>query len=383
MEKTDLIIIGGGVLGTFHAYHALNRGLTVRLFEKNKYPRGATVRNFGQVVPSGMDLKWQHYGRRSLEIYKALDQQIGLDFQRQGSTYIASDPDEWTLLQELHEINQTNQYPSELWTAKKCLQQLPKLKQSYCQGGLFFPEEISAEPLTMIHRVLAYLEAEKGLHYHPSTLIQYVDQSNGTCLVEDHLNHKYQAAKVIVCSGSDFKHLFPNVFAESDLEISKLQMLQTLSQSKVKIPGNILTGLSIRRYESFRACPSYHTIKSKEAADSFWKRWGVHILFKQSQDGSVIIGDSHEYADAKDADELDFMLNTSINRYILQEAQKIFTLDDWTIQRSWYGIYSQCKTQDIFLHDPAPDIHVVTGIGGKGMTGSPGFSEANLARLIP
>lgn len=383
MQKTDLIIIGGGVLGTFHAYHALRRGLTVRLFEKNQRPRGATVRNFGQVVPSGMNLKWQNYGRRSLEIYKELDQQIGLNFQHQGSTYVASDAEEWTLLQELHDINQANGYLSKLRTKKRCEQQLPSLKQDYCQGALFFPEEISAEPLTMIHRVLAYLEEQYNLHYHPATLIQSAVQANGTCEVEDQYGNLYQAEKVIICSGAEFQHLFPAIFAESDLEISKLQMLQTVPQQQVKISGNILTGLSIRRYESFRDCPSYAAIKSKEPGDSLWKRWGIHILFKQSQDGSVIIGDSHEYADANAVDELDFMIKDFINQYILQEARQIFRLDDWTIQQSWYGIYSQCKTQDVFLCDVAPNIHIVTGIGGKGMTASPGFAEANLTRLMP
>ena len=382
MQKTDVIIVGGGVLGTFHAYHALKRGLTVRLFEKNQRPRGATVRNFGQVVPSGMDLKWQNYGRRSLEIYKELDRQIGLDFQHQGSTYIASDTEEWILLQELHEINQANQYPSILRAKKSCEQQLPALKQDYCQGVLFFPEEISAEPLSMIYRVLSYLEEQYAFQYHPSTLIQNAVQTNGTCQVEDQYGNTYQAEKVIICSGSEFQHLFPAIFAESDLEISKLQMMQPVPQSQVKIPGNILTGLSIRRYESFRECPSYEVIKGREESDTFWKYWGIHILFKQSQDGSVIIGDSHEYADAMAVDDADFMIKESINQYILQEAQKIFHLDNWRVQRYWYGIYSQCKTQDIFLQNVAPDIHIVTGIGGKGMTASPGFAEANLARLM-
>lgn len=382
MQQTDLIIIGGGVLGTFHAYHALLRGLSVRLFEKNKQPRGATVRNFGQVVPSGMDLEWQNYGRRSLEIYKALDQQIGLDFQHRGSTYIASDAEEWTLLQELHAINQSNHYASELWSAARCIEQLPGLRQDYCRGALFFPEELSAEPLTMIHRVIGWLEEKKGLHYHPATLIQQVTEANGLCEVEDQEGRKYQAAKVIICSGAEFQQLFPAVFAESDLEISKLQMLQTVSQQQVNIPGNILTGLSIRRYESFRDCPSYQAVKSREPDDVPWKDWGVHILFKQSVDGSVIIGDSHEYADARDVDELDFMINDAINQYILAEARKIYHLDDWSIQRSWYGIYSQCKTRDIFRYNPSPNVHIVTGIGGKGMTASPGFAEANLRTLL-
>lgn len=62
--KYDLIVVGGGVLGTFHAYHALKKNLKVLLIERNSVPQGATVRNFGQVVPSGMDLKWQNFGRK-------------------------------------------------------------------------------------------------------------------------------------------------------------------------------------------------------------------------------------------------------------------------------------------------------------------------------
>jgi FAD dependent oxidoreductase TIGR03364 len=383
MKKTDLIIIGGGILGTFHAYWALQRGFSVRIFEKNNRPRGATVRNFGQIVPSGMDHKWQNYGRRSLDIYKNLDQQIGLGIQYQGSTYIASDSEEWTLLQELYEINQAQEYSSVLWAAEQCQQQIPNLKSTYCKGALFFPQEISVEPLSMVHRILAYLQETKGLIYHPSTLIQTVEQVTGGCLVTDHRNNKYEASKVIICNGSDFQQLFPSIFEQSDLEISKLQMFQTVPQKKINIPGNLLTGLSIRRYESFQACPSYRLIKSKEATNTDWKRWGVHILFKQAMDGTVIIRDSHEYADVKASDELDFMYSSAIHQYILQEAQKILTLEDWTVQRTWYGQYSQCKTQDIFLHDPYPDIHIVTGIGGKGMTASPGFAEANLTRLFP
>ena len=65
----DLIITGAGALGSFHAYHACKKGLKVLLLEKDLQPQEATVRNFGQVVPSGLSRgKWQNYGRRSLEI---------------------------------------------------------------------------------------------------------------------------------------------------------------------------------------------------------------------------------------------------------------------------------------------------------------------------
>ena len=381
-DKVDLIIIGGGALGTFHAFHALSKRLSVRLFEKSQQPQGATVRNFGQVVPSGMDSTWQRYGRKSLEIYKQFQQQFDITVQPNGSVYIASDEEELTLLEELHRINASNGYSSTLLTAQQCLTRFEGLRADYCQGGLFFPEEITVEARHMIHRVLDYLVQELTLKYHPSTMIRQIETANGSCIVTDSEGRVYTAEKVIVCNGSEFKALFPKLFAESDLEVTKLQMLQTVPQATQRVKGNILTGLSIRRYESFRDCPSYRTIKAKEDAEAPWKKWGVHILFKQSPDGSFIIGDSHEYADAAQADDLGFDLYPEINQYMLEEARKIFNLQNWTVQREWFGIYSQGKTKDIFRHTPLPNVHIITGIGGKGMTASPGFAQESINELF-
>ena len=121
----DLLIIGGGALGTFHAYHALQRGLRVALFEKDKAPNSATVRNFGQIVPSGMNRKWQAYGRKSLEVYLSIQEKWDLDIRQMGSIYLASDEEEQQLLEELYQINRENDYPSELWTQAQCLARYP------------------------------------------------------------------------------------------------------------------------------------------------------------------------------------------------------------------------------------------------------------------
>jgi hypothetical protein len=82
-------------------------------------------------------------------------------------------------------------------------------------------------------------------------------------------------------------------------------MLQTHLQENLVLLGSVLTGLTIRRYESFRECPSFGSLDASHL-DSRLKDWGIHILFKQALDGSIILGDSHEYRDAKNADELGF-----------------------------------------------------------------------------
>jgi FAD dependent oxidoreductase TIGR03364 len=385
MESTDLLIIGAGTLGTFHAKAALEQGLSVRLCERNAAPNDASVRNFGQVVPSGMTPKWQAYGRRSLEIYKALQSQTDITLRHSGSVYLASDPEEWQLLQELWEINRANGYHSELLNQQKCLARYSGLRADYCVGGLFFPDEVTVEARKMIHQVLAYLTAQKGLKYHANTLINdlRVVDTDGSMQVQasDAKGNLYTADRAIVCSGGEFKTLFPDRFEASDLVLVKLQMLQTVPNNGPVVPGNILTGLSIRRYEAFSECPSWPAIKEGEDSDAFWKKWGVHILFKQCPDGSYILGDSHEYATAAQVSQLAFDTYPEVNDYMVREARKIFDLPTYAIQRTWAGYYAQCADQDIY-HETIDDlIHIVTGIGGKGMTAGPGYAEAHIKAL--
>ncbi len=380
-DTYDLIVVGGGVLGTFHAYNAIKKGLKVALFEKNAQPQGATVRNFGQVVPSGMNSKWQQYGRESLKMYKKIQSKCDISVRQEGSVYFASNEEEIQLLEELALINKSNDYPSELLTKTECLAQYPGLRSDYVEMGLFFPEEIIVEPREMINKMHGYLR-HLGLDIFMDTQVLECDALVDSVVVNTSLNRTYAALKVIICNGSDFKTLFPQLFNESDLVVSKLQMMQTVPQKNLKLKGSILTGWSIRRYEAFEECASFASIKQNEPLDSTEKKWGVHILFKQSMDGSVIIGDSHEYAPASNIDSLGFDLKMEIDDFILAEAKKIIDLPTYTLCNRWFGMYSQCATSDIYEQTIDKNIHIVTGIGGKGMTGSAGFSKQNINTIF-
>ncbi|RWW91754.1 TIGR03364 family FAD-dependent oxidoreductase [Flavobacterium cerinum] len=381
-KQYDLIVIGGGALGAFHAYHALQAGLSVALIEKDKQPVGATVRNFGQVVPSGMDTKWQNYGRESLKLYNDLQSRFDISVRKNGSVYLASNEEEVQLIEELSLINKGNDYESHLLTKEQCLDKYPGLRNDYVKAGLFFPEEVTVEPRVMINRLLEYLISQKGLIYFSNTKVIRCEAWGDEVEIETAGGEVFKSKKVLLCCGSEFKTLYPEVFAKSDLEVTKLQMLQTKPQAGYTLNGSILTGLSIRRYEAFYECPSFKAIKAKENPDSFEKKWGVHILFKQALDGSVIIGDSHEYADAANIDDLGFDLRMDIDEYMIEEAKKIFNLPTFEIQNRWFGMYSQCKENDIFQHTVDNNIHIVTGIGGKGMTGSAGFSKENIKQIF-
>ena len=383
-KKADLLVIGGGILGAFHAYHAINRGLSVILIERDPRPRGATVRNFGQIVPSGMDPHWQKYGRESLRIYQTLQNQCDLTVKTEGSIYLASDQDELQLLEELATINSENGYRSELWTPAKCHEQYPNLRREYCKGGLYFPDEISVNPRQMIHRVHQLLSACENYESHFNTSVKECSvDGNGSVVAVTTENQEHVADRAIICSGHDFRTLYPDIYRSSDLQLVQLQMLRTRPLPQVHVPGNVLTGLTIRRYESFHQCPSWLDILNRWQPDSFQQQYGIHLLFKQEIDGSIIIGDSHQYAAAREANDLPFTQQTAINDYMLSVANQIFALPNWDLEESWTGIYSQTPDpKGYFSHVIEDRIHLLTGIGGKGMTAGPGFTKDYLNEVF-
>jgi len=66
---------------------------------------------------------------------------------------------------------------------------------------------------------------------------------------------------------------------------------------------------------------------------------------------------------------------------MLDEAKKILTLENWTVDSSWAGYYLQSTTEDVFTKTVDQVIHIINGIGGKGMTTSPGFTAEYIQNL--
>ncbi len=380
MKNFDLIIVGGGIMGAFHAYHAAKLGKSVLILEKDNFPVGPTVRNFGQIVPSGSSGKWFDFGRRSTEIYQDIQQKFDVSVRQNGTLYAASDATEWTLANELFDIHQAKKYPCVLYSRRQCLEQYPELNSDYVKGGLYYPEEISVEPNRLIYRILDYLQECYKVSYLPNSTVIDCQEYNGKTEITTADKNKYSAEKIIICSGYVFNLLFPEIYAKSGLIVSKLQMLQTVPMTNVSLKGNILTGLSIRRYESFQECASYKNSTTPEHYTEL-KKWGIHLLFKQAIDGSIIIGDSHEYAPVGKTDELGFDTKDYVNDLMLKEAKRIVSLPVNRIARTWAGFYAQ-HPNDIFEYDVSSNIHIFTGIGGKGMTTSAGYAEANISRLF-
>jgi FAD dependent oxidoreductase TIGR03364 len=266
-------------------------------------------------------------------------------------------------------------------TAAQVIDKYPDLRLEYVFGALSFPQEVSVEPNQMITSLLAYLVQNEGLTYANATpIIACHESENGVELTSSH-GVTWAAERVLICGGYESQWLFPEVIKNSGLIISKLQMMQTIPLPTVALPGNILTGLTIQRYESFQTCDAHAHLPVVEREVEL-KKWGIHVLFKQAMDGSIILGDSHEYAPISEKYKLGVGTKENIDYLIIEEAERILSISlKDKIARKWVGMYSQ-HSEDIFDRLITPSIRVLTGIGGKGMTSSAGFARQSIENWI-
>src|SRR5258708_15324286 len=101
-RHADIIVIGAGVLGTFHAYHAARKGYKTLLLERNPLPNDASTRNFGMVVQTIVEANstWANFARASQEIYRELQARHDISVNPAGSLYVASTEIECRVLEE-------------------------------------------------------------------------------------------------------------------------------------------------------------------------------------------------------------------------------------------------------------------------------------------
>jgi len=100
----------------------------------------------------------------------------------------------------------------------------------------------------------------------------------------------------------------------------------------------------------------------------------------QDEDGRLVVGDSHEYSDGDFPPRID----ARTEELILNEARRMVHLPPGVqaVAERWTGIYPLHKDRPVFSTVVDGAIHVITGIGGKGMTTGPALARESIDRLV-
>ena len=370
----DVAIVGAGILGLAHAFVAAQAGKSVVVFDRSPRARGASVRNFGMIWPIGQPHGEMHQmALQSRAIWLEVLDGAKLPYRPEGSLHVVYHADEADVVQEFVAAAPTLGYDCAWLDREETLARSQALQPEGLLGALWSPTELTVDPRQIINQLPPYLSERYGVRFAWSTVVRSI--ANG--LVETG-TARWQAERVIVCSGEDFETLYPEHYSASGLTRCKLQMLRTTPQpSGWQLGPSLASGLTLRHYASFGICPSLPAFRRRVAETMpEYNRWGIHALVAQTVDGALTLGDSHEYGLA-----VDIFNKEEIDQLILDYTFSFLRVPRPEIAERWYGVYAKHPEKPLVTMDPEAGVRIVASPGGSGMTLSFGVAEQSMRAL--
>ncbi|MFJ7147028.1 TIGR03364 family FAD-dependent oxidoreductase [Streptomyces sp. NPDC100445] len=368
-------VVGGGVVGTMHAWQAVQRGHEVVQIERESEARGASLRNFGQIWISG------RAGGEELETAlraRELWQEIGarvpaLGFRPNGSlTPVRSDL-ELAVSEAAVARADAPARGYELLTPDRARALNPALRGEFT-AALHCARDAAVEPRTAQIALRAELARSPHYTFLPGREVREVIGENA---VRDDHGDVHRADVVILATGAWLGGLVRELVGP-DLPVRRvrLQMMQTA-------PLDETLTTSVADADSFRYYPAYVSpaLDRLDAGQPQARTAAAHrmqLLMVQRADGGLTIGDTHEYEHpfAFDTVEAPYDHLTGVVESLLGRALP-------PIRHRWAGVYAQCTDPRQVVHrqQVREGVWLVTGPGGRGMTCSPAIAETTANEL--
>ncbi len=368
----DIAIVGSGIVGLAHAYMALRRGYRVVLFEREQFPVGASIRNFGLIWPIGQEPgKNLDHALRSRQHWLEVARETGIWLNQNGSLHLAYHDDELAVLDEFESRFGNLGYDCTLISAEKAASCSGVVNKDGLKGALHSSTELTVNPREAIRRISEWLQQELNLVTRYGSVVTAIDFPRVYTPTETWI-----ADKVIICNGADFETLYPHVFNEKFTKC-KLQMMKAVTDHTFSIGPTLCAGLTLTHYKAFSQCGSLDRVMERfDREDIRYSENGIHVLLSQNNYGELIIGDTHHYG--RTFEPFD---SEALNDLVLEYLRSFTRLSRLRITERWNGVYPKVEGE-AFLHlTPEPGVSVITGLGGAGMTLSFGIAEETIQRL--
>lgn len=207
--KSDIIIVGGGVIGSSVAYNLLNDGYTgeVTVFEKDSiYEFSSTPRSAGgirQLFTTAINIQISRYSLKKYETFPndmAIDKEkTEIDFKQRGYLFLSQN-ETIEQLKKQCTLQQSYGVPSELLAKEELLSIIPELNIDDLNGGLYCSEDGYLDPYSVMQ---GYVRKAKqlGANYvyeEIDTILESGRNISGVKLTNGDI---YEAPIVVNCAG--------------------------------------------------------------------------------------------------------------------------------------------------------------------------------------
>ena len=369
----QILIIGGGVIGTMHAWRLLKRGYRVVQIDRDPVPMQASVRNFGLVWVGGRrageELEEALLARQLWDEVAADVRELSL--RANGSLTIARTEAEVKVMEQSMTLPDADERGWQLLTAEEARQVNPAVRGNF-KAALYCSMDAAVEPAHLLHNIRHHLLAHDNYTWMPNTEIVDVNEGPTGPVAFSADGQMFHGDFALVCPGADHKRLFGSQLAEAPIRRVRLQMMSTVPLGE-ELTTSIGDGDSMRYYPAYDV-PALRELPPQDPIAAGAK---MQLLMVQRTDGTLTIGDTHEYEEP-----FDIFLREPEYDYLIDVASDILGRSLPKVARRWDGIYSQrtdgaiCERTHI-----SKQIVVVTGPGGRGNSLAPAIAE-NTMRIL-
>ncbi|WP_328915774.1 MULTISPECIES: TIGR03364 family FAD-dependent oxidoreductase [unclassified Streptomyces] len=366
-------VVGAGVLGTMHAWHAIERGHEVVHLEREREARGASVRNFGLVWVGGRAAGAElDTALRARELWEEIGARVpGVGFRANGSLTVVRTAAEQAVAQDVLGRPDAAERGYR-WLSPERTRALNPALRGELSGALYCAKDAAVESRVALPALRAHLAATGRYTFVPGREVREV----GPELVRDDHGVRYRCDSVVLTTGAWLSGLVRELAPALQVRRVRLQMAQT-------DPLDEPLTTSVADADSFRYYPAYEggpldALREGAPQPATAAAHRMQLLMVQRLDGGLTIGDTHEYDEA-------FAFDVTEDPYdhLRERAAELLGRPLPRIRRRWAGVYAQCAdtTRVVHREQVLDGVWLVTGPGGRGMTCSPAIGEATAQEI--
>ncbi|MCP4074714.1 MAG: FAD-binding oxidoreductase [Gammaproteobacteria bacterium] len=297
----DVIVIGGGLVGSSIAYGLSKQKLKTLVLDGGDQSFRASRGNFGLVWVQGKGWNYAPYARwcqQAADLWPEFNQELQdvssatLDYQRTGGFHFCLDETEWEQRQKmLAAVNRhtEGQFEYDMIDRIRLKKMIPQISNKVI-GGSFSGQDGHVDPLALLHALFTGMN-QQGVDYLASQSVNLIERRDNGYLVKTNKG-MFSSEKLVLCAGLGNQKLGPMVGLEVPVIVERGQVMIT------------------ERMKPFLEWPTLHV--------------------RQTGAGTIQIGDSHE----------DVGFNDGTDPYVLkkiaQRAVSMFPfLESVKVVRAW------------------------------------------------
>jgi glycine/D-amino acid oxidase-like deaminating enzyme len=223
-NQADVVIIGGGIIGSALAWELAKRNVDVILFEKDSIAKGQSSRAWGFVRQQRRDPAELPLMIESNRMWPTLSDELDADFEwtQHGIMAVADTEERMGYYRDWYEQTREFGVESRLLTAREVHELNPDMQGSWV-GGIYTPNDGHAEP-GLATQAFARAAERLGARVYTGVTVDGIDVSGGS-VQGVRANGTYVRAKTVVCAAGTWSSRLAKTIG---LELPQLAVRQTV-----------------------------------------------------------------------------------------------------------------------------------------------------------